>query len=403
MICMLSRHVRSSPTVVALGGLLSLAVAMGVGRFVFTPMLPLMVEERLLTVAHGSWLAAANYAGYLSGALIAAEIRIDMRRLAILSLALVACSTAAMAIPGNIVWTVLRFSSGVLSAWVFVATSVWCLASLARMHRSDLSACVYAGVGVGIAAAGGCCLWMAVRGIETQVMWIYLGILSVAMTVPVALVIRLPIIAGEGTLPPRSDARTLPVGTRGLVVSYGIMGYGYILPATFLPLLAQSVATDPAVFGLAWPVFGVTAALSTLFSGVLMRRYSRLGVWAGSQLLMGVGALLPSIWLSGASILLSAVLVGGTFMVITLAGVQEVRERVVWNPVKWVGYLTAAFALGQIAGPVASYLLLLQPGLADEALGLGLQSAALLLFASGFWLWRHARPVSTSEGVPDVR
>lgn len=400
---MSSHRSLSSPTVVALGGLLSLAVSMGVGRFAFTPVLPLMVGEGLLTVAQGSWLAAANYAGYLLGALLAARLAVDMRRLAILSLGLVACSTAAMAMPGGVAWTVLRFSSGLLAAWVFVATSVWCLATLARMNRPDLGGCVYAGVGVGIAAAGVCCLWMAVQGLATPLIWISLGLLALAMTIPVALVIRLPIIVSEVAPSSSSDAGRVPAGTGGLVVSYGIMGYGYILPATFLPLLARSVITDPALFGLAWPVFGLTAALSTLFAGLLMRRYSRLRVWAVSQLLMGIGAVVPSIWSSGTSILLSAILVGGTFMVITLAGVQEVRERVAWSPAKWVGYLTAAFALGQIAGPMASYFLLLQPGLADEALGLGLQSAALLLFTSGIWLWRYARPIGASRGLQHVR
>lgn len=83
-------------------------------------------------------------------------------------------------------------------------------------------------------------------------------------------------------------------------------------------------------------------------------------------------------------------------MVITLMGVQEIRGRVNWDAGKWVGYLTAAFALGQIAGPVASLLFLQDERSAQRALDMSLQSAAMLLLISAGWLWREAN-VSTHK------
>jgi hypothetical protein len=109
---------------------------------------------------------------------------------------------------------------------------------------------------------------------------------------------------------------------------------------------------------------------------------------------MGVGALLPAIWLNGATIALSALLVGGTFMVITLAGVQEMRARAANDPTGPVGRLTAAFAAGQIAGPVLSSLLLHVPAFAAHGLDAALQTGALGLFASSAWLWRQTRSAS---------
>jgi hypothetical protein len=144
-------------------------------------------------------------------------------------------------------------------------------------------------------------------------------------------------------------------------------------------------------------VFGATAAGSTLAAGWLLRRATRLQVWAASQLLMGVGVLLPSLWLDGGTIAVSAVLVGGTFMVITLAGVQEMRARWPDQAARRVGQLTAAFAAGQIAGPVASALLLQVPSLGTQGLALALQAAALGLLASGAWLWRRAFHRTTQE------
>ena len=56
-----------SPSVVALTGLAALGIAMGIGRFAFTPILPMMQQDAAVSVAAGGWLASANYVGYLLG------------------------------------------------------------------------------------------------------------------------------------------------------------------------------------------------------------------------------------------------------------------------------------------------------------------------------------------------
>jgi predicted MFS family arabinose efflux permease len=127
---------------------------------------------------------------------------------------------------------------------------------------------------------------------------------------------------------------------------------------------------------------------------------SCLEVWAVCQALMGAGALLPSLWTHGVAIALSAVLVGGTFMVITLAGVQEARVRAAHDPTRAIGRMTAAFAVGQIAGPVTSALLLHVSALRTVGIDISLQAAALALFATAWWLQREARQRPTS--FPEV-
>src|SRR6476660_9894146 len=140
---------------VGVAGLLSLAVAMGIGRFAFTPMLPLMLQAGQLDVAAGGWIAAANYAGYLAGALTAARTGWTAPRLAVVALLSTAALTAAMALQGPTAWwAALRFLAGLASAWAFVATSLWCLGALARRAPTAWASALYAGVGGGIALAG---------------------------------------------------------------------------------------------------------------------------------------------------------------------------------------------------------------------------------------------------------
>jgi MFS family permease len=376
--------------VIAVAGLLSLAAAMGIGRFAFTPLLPLMVREGDLDLAFAGWVAAANYAGYLAGALTAARLPLRARSLALLALAATALLTAAMAVHAPALWLLLRFAAGAASAWVFVATSVWCLGALAQAGRADLGGWVYAGVGAGISLTGVYCLAAGAAGLPAGRLWVHLGAVALLLAIPVAWVaMRMP--AAIAAAPASAPTEPGPDRDRtGLIVSYGLMGFGYILPATFLPALARSVVDDPRLFGLAWPVFGATAAASTVLAGWLMRRATRLQVWSVSQLLMGVGVLLPSLWLHGATIALSALLVGSTFMVITLAGVQEMRARAPGAAAHLVARITAAFALGQIAGPVLSAFLLQWPALRERGLPIALQLGALGLLASGAWLWRRA-------------
>ena len=373
---------------VGLAGLLSLAVAMGIGRFAFTPVLPLMLQAGQLDVAAGGWIAAANYAGYLVGALTAARTGWTAPRLARVALLSTALLTAAMALQGPAWWwATLRFLAGVASAWAFVATSVWCLGALALRPATAWSSALYAGVGLGIALAGLDCLAGGARGWSAEALWLQLGALALLLVLPVAWVLsRLePVVPAATSGPARARAGS---AHWGLVTGYAMLGFGYILPATFLPVMARTVVQDVRIFGLAWPVFGLTAAVSTLVAARILKRLSRVQVWAASHVLMGLGVLLPSLWLSTWTVGFSALLVGGTFMVVTLAGVQEIRARAGADATRMVGRMTAAFAVGQIVGPIVSTLLV--KAAPARGLDLALQAGALSLFASAAWLWREA-------------
>jgi len=130
----------TSPSVVACCGLAALAVAMGIGRFAFTPLLPMMQDEFGLTLAEGGWLASANYVGYLAGALSATLVADVARRGAIrLGLATIALSTLAMGATDSFAaWMLLRFVPGFASAWVLVCVSAWSLELLGKAGRPAL-------------------------------------------------------------------------------------------------------------------------------------------------------------------------------------------------------------------------------------------------------------------------
>ena len=238
-------------------GIVALAVAMGIGRFAFTPLMPLMMRDGTLSAAAGAEWAAANYVGYLVGALTASWFSGDPRRGLRLSLLGVALTTvAATWTEGEstaLVGAVLRAAAGVFSAWTLVCASSWYLAELARRHVSPLGAWIYTGVGLGIALAGALA-WLGGRQ-PARWLWLELGLIAFAGTAFVGLSLqgRSAFSASPGA---RASSATTPGTKHGhllLVLCYGAFGFGYIVPATFLPAMAQQLVSDPLVFGLTWP------------------------------------------------------------------------------------------------------------------------------------------------------
>lgn len=383
-----------SALLVCVAAMLSLAVAMGVGRFAFTPLFPLMVRDGLLTSEAGALLAAGNYLGYLVGALLAARVRLKPTALLALGLIGTVAVTAAVGWTSTVAsWAVLRFVAGVLSAWSLVATTSWALAWLAAHGRPHLAGVVFAGVGLGIAGAGMFCLLAARPQVTADAMWVELAVLAGAATlIPLWAGRRHPAPAAIAPSGPAQGTRQVAaVGSRGLVICYTLFGFGYILPATYLPALARQLVDDPQVFGWAWPVFGTAAAISTLVASWKLRKFDRLQVWSVSHLLMAVGVMLPALWVSLASVVIAALLVGGTFMVITMIAMQEARARAEGNATIILARMTAGFAFGQLMGPVVSAVLGRFTPDYSTALNYALALAGAGLLLSAFYLRYEAR------------
>lgn len=336
-------------------GFVALAIAMGIGRFAFTPILPLMQDDLGLALSQGGWLASANYLGYFAGAVSASFLRWNASTLLRVGLFVVALTTALMGWTHTwSAWIAWRSIAGMSSAWVLVATASLCLGRLNAIGRPDKAGWVFSGVGTGITVAGLVCLLAEMRGITSSQTWLMLGAVA-----GVAMIATMPLWKVSVTMPSHHEPqpRNHGSGYRRLIVCYGVFGFGYILPATFLPAQAKDLLDDNAVFGLAWPLFGLMAALSTVLCGVLLRRLSLRQLWLLSQLVMAVGVIMPVAAPGLASIIIAATCVGGTFMVITMLGMQQAQVSAGPRARTLMANMTAAFAAGQLAGPVVFSLL----------------------------------------------
>lgn len=344
-----------SPLTLALGGLAALAAALGIGRFVYTPILPLMLEGTALGTAEGGLIASANFLGYLAGALIAALPGLPGTSRAWLlgGLAGSALTTAAMALPDSFaVFLALRFLGGVASAFVLVHASTLVLARLAEAGRSGLSALHFAGVGAGIALSAVLVALAREAGADWRDLWLVSG---AAAVLAFPLVLRaVPEAAPEraaspASVPPVEAGKRL--GYASLVIAYGLFGFGYIITATFLVAIVRDAPATAALEPVIWAAVGLAGAPSVALWGRVARQIGLRPAYAVACLVEAAGILASVLWTGPAGAITAAVLMGGTFMGITAVGLMAGRQAAPGNPQRALALMTAAFGLGQIIGP----------------------------------------------------
>ncbi|MFE9576552.1 YbfB/YjiJ family MFS transporter [Nocardia sp. NPDC006044] len=335
----LVRPPRSSlaPAFAAAAGL---AAAMGVGRFVYTPLLPIMVDAHRIDANGGAVIATANYAGYLLGAVLLTRWpELNTRTMFRLSAALLIVSELLMAVPApTIVPAALRLIAGISSAVIFVAC-----AGVAARHGSsrDAAGIAISGVGFGIALTG--LLVLAVRPfLGWQSMWLVSAALTVLLLLPAwRLDIRPGRRAGKATV--RSKG-----AWRALLVSYFLEGLGYIVIGTFL-VAAISDRRGPVVGAWIWVVVGAAAVPATVLWGIAARRWRPAVAMPVALVAQCVSAVLPALSTAVWPAVLSAALFGATFLGIVMLAIRiggELSDGAAAAP------LTAVYGAGQMLGPL---------------------------------------------------
>ncbi|AFT86618.1 YbfB/YjiJ family MFS transporter [Paraburkholderia phenoliruptrix] len=447
------RAARRAALAAALACMVTLAVALGVGRFAFTPLLPLMLHggafgQPPIDIQHGGWLASFNYAGYFLGALTCAALRVEPARMVRVGLALTVLLTLAMGVTSQFwVWAAVRFVAGAVSAWTFVFASQWGLRRLAELGQPAWSGVIYTGPGVGIVGTG--LLVSAAGGYGATAGWIGFGLISVVLAAIVWPAFGAAAASDRETArrgsaesvkagrdgqsaragqagatqatgrafpsnpdPVTADARTSTGASTSapnhaaaaihreashpaidkltpthradafwLVVLYGVPGFGYIITATFLPVIARHALPGSPWPDLFWPMFGAALIVGALLAARLPLHLDNRVLLAGSYVLQAVGIALGIIWPTAGGFSLGSILIGVPFTAITLFAMREARRLRGNEAAGLMGYATAAYGLGQIVGPLVAAPIAARTGSFSPALWLA--AGALLLGAAG--------------------
>jgi predicted MFS family arabinose efflux permease len=379
--------------------MVTLAVAMGLGRFAFTPMLPIMLHEGKLQLEAGGVLASLNYLGYFLGAVSCAAIGIKAKTMVRGGLAATAVLLVGMGVLHSFTsWGVLRAAAGVMSAWVFVFASGWGLRRLAETNSPALAGVIYTGPGIGIAMTG--LLGGALGRWGSEAGWIGLGVLAVVL---VAAIWR---VFDDGELPAAAASTAAPVATAGtpalasarsdaawLVALYGLAGFGYIITATFLPVIARQALPGSPWPDFFWPLFGLAIIPGALIGARAPLHWDNRLLLAAAYALQALGVLLSVAWPTIAGFALGSLLLGMPFTAITLFAMRDARRLRGNAAAGLIGYATASYGVGQIIGPLFAAPLAQRTG--SFQLPLLVAAAALALGAALFAVvWSKSRRIT---------
>jgi predicted MFS family arabinose efflux permease len=343
------------PISLAVGGFIAMAAAMGIGRFVYTPILPFMAEGIGLTKPQAGLIASANFLGYLLGALAAASPFLPggKRGWFIAGLAGSALSTAAMGLVSTVpLFLLLRLAGGIASAFVLVFASALVLERLAAMDRPGLSALHFAGVGAGIALSALLIGGLDAAGLDWRAQWLASGGLTL-----LALLAAVRLVPPDAATPAAAPAPA-PAGVDGndrrmirLVLAYGLFGFGYVITATFISTIARATPALQAVEPLVWLVVGLAAIPSVGFWVAVGRRLGNDASYALASLTQAIAVALSVLVANAPALLAAALLLGGTIMGLTALGLIQARQLARGDPRQSLALMTAAFGLGKMIGP----------------------------------------------------
>ena len=336
----------------AVAAALILAIGMGFGRFCFTGIFPVMVDEGSLTIAGGTYAASANYAGYLLGALLAINTHPnDSFKLCVYSILGTALTIMFLALYQD-VWflIVMRGLSGVFSATSIVGASSWLLQYKGDSRASPV---LYAGIGLGILISAELTAVGQHFGFDSARLWFLLGGMGLLIGIPSILLMKTD--SAEKTV---EEMYTGVHGAEGfgqwqLVLVYGLAGFGYIITATYLPLIIKDdLGIEIGIH--VWAVFGLGAMFSCFFWHWVHTRLGSRNSLLVNLIVQSIGVALPIFSQTLSGYLCSALLVGGTFMgFVTIAKsvAQRISHEVRGN---LMAIMTTSFGIGQIAGPLVA-------------------------------------------------
>ncbi|MEE9325865.1 MAG: YbfB/YjiJ family MFS transporter [Cocleimonas sp.] len=345
---------------VMLAGLFSLILTMGVARFSYTPLLPVMLDETFLNDASGGWLATINYLGYMCGAIIAASIS-DLKlkdKLYRIGLVVAILSTVGMGLAENyILWSVMRFIAGLSSAAGLLIGSGLVLNWMLRHGHQPELGLHFSGLGMGIALSAAFAIFMTGDYNWAQ-QWYIFTVAGVLLAIPAWLWL------------PKPDAITTQQSANNLVdkspnkswmlILYGAYfcaGFGYVISATFLVTIVDQQQALQGKGNLVWLVTGIAASPACIIWDRIARKIGELHALMIAFGLNIIGILIPAIPGFGES--LAGVLTSGLFFGATFIGIVSLMLTMVGKfyptkPAKPMGKLTLSYGAAQILAPALS-------------------------------------------------
>lgn len=372
---------------------LGAAVSLGITRFAYALLLPVMREDLGWSYTLAGAMNTSNAAGYLLGALLTPRC---MRRYGASGVLLFGALLASgfMAASGFFTgaWPLLlqRFLAGVASAFVFVAGGLMAarLGARAPAHSGLLLGIYYGGTGWGIAlsALGVPVTLRAAQGVPHAWSWAWWGLALLCLAGSAILVwparllqAQQPGAASKNPVTATAVSPALPWrAMMPALTGYTLFGVGYIGYMTFVIALLRDQGVSEGAMTAFYALLGLAVVASARIWAGLLDRAKGGEALARLNALLGLATILPALTGAWPMVLMSGLLFGGVFLSVVASTTAFVRHNL--PETQWaagISVFTILFAVGQIVGPTV---------VGRVADGSGGLARGLLYSAGALWL-----------------
>lgn len=352
---MIQQSTRSAHIKVLLSGISSLILCMGIARFAYTPLLPVMVEQAGLTHTGGGWLAAINYTGYLLGVLLAsfvtnAVVKDQLYRWGMVGAVI---STAMMGFTADFnVWMISRFIAGLCtSAGLMIGSGLLLNWLMRHGHRRELGI-HFSGIGLGIVVSSLLAIMMS-NQIAWYLQWYWLTVIASMVLIPALVWFPKP-AANEEMVNQHASMQDSPPNKtfmRLFLVAYCCAGFGYVITATFIVAITNDIPALAHKGGWVFLVMGLVSAPSSYVWDLIARKVGDVNALILAGAIEVVGIIFPTFGLGVLGALIGAILYGATSIAIVSLVLTMAGRYYPSQPAKMMGKMTIAYGLAQIVGP----------------------------------------------------
>tara|TARA_B100000287_G_scaffold202918_1_gene191586 strand:- start:1618 stop:2775 length:1158 start_codon:yes stop_codon:yes gene_type:complete len=334
-----------------LTGVASLTIAIGIGRFSYTPILPFMITEIGLTTTQGGLIASANFFGYLIGSLIPILpfFPKKIRNVFFLSIFICILTVFLMGVVQDLNFFIfIRFVHGVFSAFVLILGTSIILPHIQELGKIHLSTAHFSGVGLGMVFSSIVVSLFGYYGYQWNDLWIAIGILSVLLSLQIIFYTPYEIELSNKNPINQQPSR---FGFTLISISYCLYGFGYVAFGTFISTMARTTigieVTEPYV----WLIVGLSGIPSVFFWNWFSQKIGNdISLFLACSIL-GSGVLVSVLFSNPFGILFSSFLFGLTFIPITAMCLLEGQKRFPGSFIVSTAILTSSFSIGQMIGP----------------------------------------------------
>ena len=337
--------------ILILTGAAALAIAVGIGRFSYTPILPYMLEELNMSKTNGGLIASWNFFGYLVGSLLSI-LSIFKRELKFIFFTAIIFSlftTLLMSFCENVIFFIIvRFLSGVSSAFVLIFGTSLILPSIQALGKKSLSTAHFMGVGLGMFLSS---ILVSVLGGFNFIwsdLWIGVTFLAILLSIPVF------IFTPDQTTFSSSykNAKNVSkIGFNLITLSYGLYGFGYVVLGTFISTMARETSGLESTESYVWLLVGLSGMPMVIFWPWIGKKIGIDIALFLACIVMAIGILMPVLIENKLGIIFSAIFLGSTFVPITALALLEGQTRYKGSIRVSTAILTISFSIGQMIGP----------------------------------------------------